>query len=266
MNLIEFLKTYSKISNDFIDDFFSLYDINNKNIFIIDLVKLSKWLGSTKGKIKKTLINSYKLNTDYIVNKFKTNKVGAPKEEILLTIKCFKMLCMNSKTKKSNEVREYFYKLEELIDKYKNYIIEGLNDKIKKLENNQKPKVNPSKGIIYIIQTADDKTLYKIGKTHNLKKRLNSYNSDKKDDIIPIYIYESEDIDAVEKCIKAFMKKYQYRKYKEVYEVNIDIIKNFINKCGDIAEEEFNVNLDKINKNQYGGNNKYFITLFRETS
>jgi hypothetical protein len=27
------------------------------------------------------------------------------------------------------------------------------------------------------------------------------------------------------------MKKYQYRKYKEIYKVNIDIIKNFINKC-----------------------------------
>ena len=39
-------------------------------------------------------------------------------------------------------------------------------------------------------------------------------NSDKKDDIIPIYIYESDDIDKVEKCIKYYGKKYQYRKYK----------------------------------------------------
>ena len=31
MNLIDFLKTYSKISNKFIDDFFSLYDLTNKN-------------------------------------------------------------------------------------------------------------------------------------------------------------------------------------------------------------------------------------------
>ena len=61
------------------------------------------------------------------------------------------MLCMNSKTEKSNEVREYFYKLEEFIDKYKNYIIEGLN--------NQKPKVNPSKGIIYI-KINDDNNNY----------------------------------------------------------------------------------------------------------
>ncbi len=256
---IRFLKKYSTINNNFIDDFFSLYNIYNKNEFIINLDKVSKWLKSRKGNLKDTLINSYKLNTDYIINQLKANKVGAPKEEILLTVKCFKMLCMNSKTEKSNEVREYFYKLEEFIDKYKNYIIEGLNDKIKKLENNQKPKVNPSKGIIYIIQTADDKTLYKIGKTHNLKKRLNSYNSDKKDDITPLFIYESDNIDAVEKCVKAFIKQYQYRKYKEVYEVNIDIIKAFINECSNIAEK----NIENSFKGGEMNNSKYFILLYK---
>jgi predicted GIY-YIG superfamily endonuclease len=181
--------------------------------------------------------------------------MGAPREEILLTIKCFKLLCMHSKTEKSSEVREYFYGLEELIDKYKNYIIEGLNDKIKKLENNQKPKVNPSKGVIYVIQTGDDKSLYKIGKTKNLKNRLSNYNSDKKDDIIPIYIYESNDIDAVEKCIKAFMKQYQYRKYKEVYEADIDLIKEFINKCGNIAD---------FKEKAMSYNSKYFIALYKK--
>ena len=42
MKLIDFLKTYSKISNKFIDDFFSLYDLDNKNNFIIDLTKVAK--------------------------------------------------------------------------------------------------------------------------------------------------------------------------------------------------------------------------------
>jgi predicted GIY-YIG superfamily endonuclease len=170
---------------------------------------------------------------------------------------------MHSKTKKSIEVREYFYGLEELIDKYKNYIIEGLNEKIKKLENNQKPKINPSKGIIYIIQTADDKSLYKIGKTKNLKKRLQNYNADKKDDIIPVYIYETNNIDAVEKCVKAFIKEYQYRKYKEVYEVNIDIIKTFINKCGNIADLNKGGNIADLNKGGNKYNSKYFIVLYK---
>ena len=265
-NLITLLKKHTNIDVDFINTFFSLYDLDNKNIFIINLENIAKWLESTKSDIKQTLLNSYKLNIDYIINKTSSNgRKGAPKEEILLTVKCFKLLCMQSRTKKAVEVREYFYALEEFIDKYKNYIIEGLKDKIEKLENNQKPKVNPSKGVIYIIQTSDDMTLYKIGKTQNLKNRLLKYNTDKKDDIIPIYIYESEDIDAVEKCIKAFMKKYQYRKYKEVYQVNIDIIKQFINKCGDIAEMELDIHLKAKNKTQKGGNHaNYYIALYKD--
>ena len=269
MDLVEFLKKYSKVSNKFIDDFFSLYDINNKDNFIINLENIVNWLNTKKSKIKETLENSYEINIDYIINKtIRTGKRGAPKEEILLTVKCFKLLCMQSKTTKAIEVREYFFSLEELIDKYKNYIIEGLKDKITKLENNQKPKINPSKGIIYIIQTADDITLYKIGKTSNLKNRLIKYNTDKKDDIIPMYIYETDDIDAVEKCIKAFMKKYQYRKYKEVYQTNIDIIKNFINKCGDIVNFEYNIQLIDKNKSQKGGKNNinynYYFVLYNK--
>ena len=48
------------------------------------------------------------------------------------------------------------------------------------------------------------------------------------------------------------MKKYQYRKYKEVYQVNIDIIKEVISSCGKIPE---NIKL-KENKD-----NKYFMHI-----
>ena len=88
MNLIEFLKTYSKISNKFIDDFFSLYDVDNNNNFIINLDKISEWLNTKKGDLKETLNNSYQINIDYTINKTKSNgKKGAPSEEILLTVK-----------------------------------------------------------------------------------------------------------------------------------------------------------------------------------
>ena len=38
-------------------------------------------------------------------------------------------------------------------------------------------------------------------------------------------------IDLLLKCAKESMKKYQFRKYKEVYQVNIDIIKFVIENC-----------------------------------
>ena len=50
------------------------------------------------------------------------------------------------------------------------------------------------------------------------------------------------------------MKKYQYRKYKEVYQTNIDIIKKFINKCDNIVESDYNIHLINKNKSQKGGN------------
>ena len=266
MKLIEFLKKYTKINNEFIDDFFSLYDEKDKYNFCINIDVISKWLDMRKDHIKETLLYSYNENIDYIIIKNKSGgKIGKPKDTILLTPKCFKLFTMQSKNKKSNQIREYYYELEEVIDKYKEHIIQSLDDKIKKLENNQKPKVNPKKGIIYIIETSDQIGHYKIGKTKNLKKRLNSYNQDKIDDIVPLYIYETDDIDRVEKCIKLFGNEYQYRKYKEVYKTNIDMLKKLINNCGEFKEKLILIDKNKPIKNNKNNNNKnYYIALYEK--
>ena len=65
MNLSEFLKTYTKINNDFIDDFFGLYDSKDKYNFSINIEAIAKWLNMTVGHIKNRLINSYKEEIDY---------------------------------------------------------------------------------------------------------------------------------------------------------------------------------------------------------
>lgn len=261
MELVNFLKKYSKISNAFIDDFFGLYDFSNKYAFSVDLDKLVKWLKTQKDGIKRTLSTSYIKDVDYIIEKNtgkKTGSGGHNKETILLTSNCFKLLTMRSSTAKAEQVREYYLELENLIDDYKNYIIEGLNNKIKALENNQKPKVNPRKGVFYILQTSDDATLYKIGKTANLKKRLLNYNADKSNDFRPIFVYETDEIDKIESCVKLHMKEYQYRKYKEVYQVNIEIIKKIVNEC---MKSTNKINLIKKYKpiKQDGGN--YFVVF-----
>ena len=90
-------------------------------------------------------------------------------------------------------------------------------EKIKKLEQNQKPKIYPKRGVIYVFETPNSpqNSLYKIGKTKDLKQRLKSHQSPLSHDINILYYFETEDIDSVEKCAKTFMKKYQYRKYKD---------------------------------------------------
>ena len=215
-----------------------------------------------KDHIKKTLIESYTKNLDYKIIKGELNGLrGKPKETILLTPKCFKLMAMQSKNKKAIQVREYYYELEQVIDQYKEYIIKGLKDKIKKLENNQKPKINLSKGIIYILETADGFGHYKVGKTKNLKQRLKQYNGDKKDDIIPLYVYETDNIDEVERCVKSYAKQYQYRKYKEVYKADINMLKDLINDCGEFNEKT-NLKIKWKSNKQTGGN--HYIAIFRE--
>jgi len=142
MEFKEFIKTHSALANDFIDDFFELRNPEEKRGFVIDLDKVCQWLQTKKGALKKTLINTYIKDVDYVINKKNKTKQqgGMNDEQILLTPKCFKLLTMQSKTKKADEVREYYYMLEELIDQYKEYIIEGLKGKVKKLKNNQKHK------------------------------------------------------------------------------------------------------------------------------
>lgn len=134
----------------------------------------------------------------------------------------------------------------------KNYIINGMNKKIKQLENNQKPRINPIKGIIYVFRALNtDLTLYKIGRTINSKNRLKNHNSPLANDLEIIFQYESEDVKQLESCVKILIKKAQYRKYKEIYQVNLDIIKKAIKKSDRDVE---NINIE-INKNQKAGIN-----------
>jgi hypothetical protein len=48
------------------------------------------------------------------------------------------------------------------------------------------------------------------------------------------------------------MKKAQYRKYKEVYQVDLDIIKKTIKNC-DVEINEINKEIERKNKKQKGG-------------
>jgi phage anti-repressor protein len=236
ISLQEYLKKYSTISSKFIDDFFSLYDRNtNPDDFVISLDIVAKWLKSTKGHMKDTLKNSYIKNIDYKIKKGESTG-GRPSENILLTPDCFKRLTMSSKTKKAEEVRTYFIQLEKHIDKYKNYIIEGLNKEVKVLKNNQKPKVNSKGGVIYILKSIKDiDGIYRIGKTKKFKERKNVHDSSHPDVMEIIMIYETKNIDEVENCLKSILKSTQYRKRKEFYEIDLDVLKELIDDCEKIT-------------------------------
>ena len=161
-----------------------------------------------------------------------------------------------SRTKKAEEVRTYFIEIEKLMNKYKNYIIESLDKKIGILENNQKPISNDKNGIIYVLKTDHDIiNLYKLGKTKKFKERIRTHNSSHIDNVDIVHIYESNYIDEVEKCLKNVLSTKQYRKRKEFYQIDLDVLKELINTC-----DKMSLKVRKSNKNikQEGG---YFIML-----
>ena len=268
LSFIDFLKKYSNVPNQFIDDFFSLIDYKEyeSSEKIVDLDKVVKWLDINKGMAKKTLIKSYRKNIDYIIKKVVKPKGsgGHNAEIILLTIRCFKKFCQLTRSKHGDDVRNYFIDVEYTLNKYKNYIIEGLSDKIDTIKKGKKPKVNPEKAIIYIFKTANspENSLYKIGRTKDLTKRLQSHQSSLSEDIEILFYLETDDAKVVESCIKNFAKKYQYRKYKEVYEVNIDILKLLAAQC-----EKIKLDMEdkqKLIEMEEDKSKKYYVNISKK--
>ena len=241
MDFRQFLKMYSPLSNEFIDDFYNIYDYNESNTddFIIELEIIAKWLDTRKRKLKETLIKSYTKDKDYIISKtIKKEKISkSNKELILLTPDCFKRLCLLSRTDKAEEVRTYFLELEKLINNYKNFIIDGLKQTVNILENNQKETAPKNiKGVVYILKSPKDiNGIYRFGQTEDFAKRLINYNSAHSDKMEIVYIYETRDMKKIESCVLAQIKELRYRKRKDFYEIDVNLLKKIIGSCSDLT-------------------------------
>lgn len=225
--LQNYLKKFSTIDDKFIDDFFSLYKYDTKeDEFVINLDVLAKWLDAIKGSIKETLTKSYTKDIDYKVSRIKEGKNGRPMEIVMLTPDCMKRICMVSRTKKAEEVRTYFIELEKHIDRYKDVIIE------KYIANHTPQETEVKGGVIYLLNTdLNLPGVYKIGKTSDFKSRLKTHQSSTVDNIKVVKVYKTKDIDNVEKCLKQYLKEKQYKKYKEFYQVDKEIVSKLFKVC-----------------------------------
>ena len=113
----------------------------NKNEFVVNLDHVWTWLGfSQKYNAERMLERYFLIDSDYKIfappiggakNDEKQSKnfafsVEKPKmddekrgghnyKKIMLTIKCFKSLCLKAQTKKAGEIHEYYMKLEEVL-------------------------------------------------------------------------------------------------------------------------------------------------------
>lgn len=165
INLRLFLKKYTSISSTFIDKHCSFYDLCEKDKFGINVDLVVKYLEYTDSKrFYRRFRKTYTLNEDYVIKK---NAVKAEKDvklvEYFITIECFEKICMGSRSKMGNSVRDYFITLRQFINYYKNHIADTINHMAK-----------PGK-CVYIILANKNKNIQKIGRTENLRNRLKSY-------------------------------------------------------------------------------------------
>jgi len=146
----------------FVSSFYCYLNYDKNLDFVVDLDNVWKWLGfSTKQKSEMLLEKHFKINIDYKNLAFPSEKAvlnekkllnlkdkqdssikyvkqngGHNKQTILLTIKCFKSLCLKAQTSKASEIHEYYMKMEEVLHK----IIEEETDELK-LQLQQKENV-----------------------------------------------------------------------------------------------------------------------------
>jgi phage anti-repressor protein len=215
----------------------------SKTDFVIDLEDIWKSIGfSRKNDCKKVLTKNFTQDTDYKIIATAVavkptsvvgpkNLGGRPKEQILMTIDTFKMLCLISKTDKGKEIRSYFIKLEEtfqeVINEESNELKLQLTTNKQLLLENQIQNVKEKhetlvfsynkKSIVYIIKiTINDKVYYKFGYTDNIKKRINELKRLMKCDLLLVFCIESKDNVKLENKLKQYFKTHNNEKCKRI--------------------------------------------------
>ena len=108
----------------FVSSFYCYLNYNKTTDFVVDLDNVWKWLGfSQKIRAKEMLEKNFTIGMDYKIRDLSLEKAsvneekwgGHNKQTILLTIKCFKSLCLKAQTKKAGEIHEYYMKMEEVL-------------------------------------------------------------------------------------------------------------------------------------------------------
>ena len=105
----------------FLSSFYCYLNYNDDD-YVIDLDNVWEWMGfQQKSNAKQVLEKYFCNNIDYkifahkVAGAKKEGRGGHNKEIILMTIRAFKLFCLKAGTKKSNEIHEYYVKMEKII-------------------------------------------------------------------------------------------------------------------------------------------------------
>ena len=205
----------NKIKNNFNDEeqrifvtsFYTYLNYNSLTDFVIDFDNVWRWCGfSRKDHAKRILEKHFNLDVDYKVllpqvgeqRNEGENRGGFNKEKITFNIRTFKKFCLKCETDKADEIHNYYIKLEEILHEtlleQTDELQLQLEEKNNKLEEKQqtiealskkyikKPKqVFDYNNVVYITTSEEAEKIgeYAIGKSIDLKNRLECYDNNK---------------------------------------------------------------------------------------
>ena len=257
----------------FVSSFYCYLNYDKNIDFVVDLDDIWKWLGfSTKQNSERVLEKHFKLDIDYKTayqfgtagfEEFKLNKQngGQNIKKILLTIKCFKSLCLKAQTKKASEIHEYYMKMEDVLHQIVEEETDELRLQLEQKENiileiKQSSKKEKQKAVeqATIIQfplnteciyfgTIDNtnesgEKLIKFGHTNDLATRILDHRK-KYNNFILVDAFRVQNKVEIENLIKTYPKiKRQIR--------SLEI--NGKNKTEIIAYDDTNFTIDKLSK------------------
>jgi phage anti-repressor protein len=143
----------------FVSSFYCYLNYDKNNDYIVDLDDVWRWLGFTqKINVIRLLEKHFTLDVDYkhilpqdaslnntiVFTDSSQNNItpkpsekwgGQNKQTYLLTIKCFKSLCMKAQTKKAAEIHEYYINLEETLLQVSNEQLDELRLEVEQKDN-----------------------------------------------------------------------------------------------------------------------------------
>jgi hypothetical protein len=289
-------KLINKIKDNFTDfesqlfvSSFYCYLNYDKNIdFVVDLDDIWKWLGfSQKIRAKECLEKYFKCDIDYksafsdekatsndeklVINLDKQNSTknikqngGHNKQTILLTIKCFKSLCLKAQTKKAGEIHEYYMKMEEVLHQ----IVEEETDELRlqleqkeniilekdiTIKNSKKEKQRAVEQAIIVHFPLNTECIYfgtidntneenekliKFGHTNDLATRLQDHRK-KYNNFVLVEAFRVQNKVEIENLIKTYPKIKRQIRTLEL---------NGKNKTEIIAYDATNFTIDKLTK------------------
>jgi phage anti-repressor protein len=239
-----------------------MFTFDSKEPFPINIeVLIEMKVYDRKDNCKTKLNKNFILNTDFNVQNLapensgarnlKAMQAGKNKENIMLTVDCFKSMCMLANSEIGKQVKNYYLDLEKIFKEYilrdiqsmqktietvvnENLKIKStyshlaeLNDKLRMKRNYHKFKKG---NCLYIITDRwREKDYLKIGYTDNINTRLQTYRTSMPDVKIEFLLYLTEN-KILEKCLKLrFATKLIEKNHEYVIDATLEQLVKSIN-------------------------------------